>query len=144
MQPSAFEEVLDQIVAQDPRYQREAYSFVREALDFTQQMASKSNRNLVRHISGKELLEGIRQYGLAQYGPMLHFLLTDWGICRCEDFGEIVFNLVQHRVLQKTQQDSRKDFQDGYDFFTAFQVPFLPSRQAAKVNQPLRPTQARE
>lgn len=123
--------MLDKILAGDPRYQRDAYLFVREALDFTQKKLTKSERGTVRHISGQELLDGIRDYALGQYGPMAHSLLTEWGVQRCEDFGEIVFNLVEWNILSKTEKDSREDFKGGYDFREAFIRPFLPPSKAA-------------
>ncbi len=123
------DDMLEKIVAEDPRYQREAYLFVREALDHTQKKLTKQERGSVRHISGQELLEGIREFAVNQYGPMAVMLLNDWGISRCEDFGEIVFNLVERNVLAKTEKDSRGDFTGAYSFHDAFVRPFLPPSQ---------------
>lgn len=127
MQTQSFEAVLEQILTQDPRYAREAYHFVREALDYTQQAISRANQGRMRHVTGQELLAGIRAYALKQYGPMALTLLQEWGVRRCEDFGEIVFNLVDAGVLSKTETDSRRDFAHGYDFDEAFRKPFLPT-----------------
>jgi uncharacterized repeat protein (TIGR04138 family) len=79
-------------------------------------------------VSGQELLEGIREFALEQYGPMTFALLEGWGLRRCEDFGEIVFHLVDYGVLGKTEQDRREDFAGGYDFREAFLRPFEPAR----------------
>jgi uncharacterized repeat protein (TIGR04138 family) len=129
MQAASFEEAIEQIAAQDLRYHREAYSFLREALDHTQKITGKPpKKNEVRHVSGQELLNGIREYALHQFGPMTLTVLEEWGIKRCEDFGEIVFNMVESKLLAKTEQDSREDFRSGYDFHDAFRKPFLPSR----------------
>lgn len=128
MQTQSFDTVLEQILARDPRYAREAYHFVREALDYTQRAISRANQGRMRHVTGQELLAGIRAYALQQYGPMALTLLQEWGVRRCEDFGEIVFNLVDAGVLSKTETDSRNDFAHGYDFEEAFRKPFLPSR----------------
>ena len=78
-------------------------------------------------MTGQELLEGIRSFGLEQYGPMALTVFSEWGIRNCEDFGEIVFNMVENSLLAKTKKDSRDDFKGGYDFFEAFRRPFLPS-----------------
>jgi uncharacterized repeat protein (TIGR04138 family) len=121
-----FELKLDQIVARDLRYRREAYVFVREALDFTQKLVSRENQKKVRHVSGQELLDGIRQFALKEYGPMSATVLEEWGITSCPDFGEIVFNMVDVGLLARTEADRREDFQNGYDFTTAFRKPFLP------------------
>ena len=117
-----FDSALEAVVARDPRYQRDAYHFVREALDHTQGMYAKNG-----HVKGQELLEGIRDFALKQYGPMALLVLEEWGIRRCEDFGEIVFNLIDAQVLKKTGHDRREDFAGGYDFAEAFRKPFRPA-----------------
>lgn len=126
MQTKDIDEVLDRVVAADPRYRREAYFFLREALDYTQRAISKANQGKLRHVTGQELLAGIRAYALAEYGPMALTLFHEWGVRSCADFGELVFNLVDQNVLGKTETDSRADFQDGYDFEEAFGKPFRP------------------
>jgi uncharacterized repeat protein (TIGR04138 family) len=136
MQTQSFDVVLDAVLAKDPRYAREAYHFLREALDYTQRTLSKANQGKMRHVSGQELLAGIRAYALQQYGPMALMLLNEWGIHRCEDFGELVFNLVDAGVLSKTESDSRADFANGYDFDEAFRKPFLPSRPRPAAEKP--------
>lgn len=132
MQAVNFEEILDKIVTNDPRYQREGYFFLREALDHTQKMVAKSKKGEIRHVSGQELLEGIREYALSQFGPMTLTVLGEWGIRSCEDFGEMVFNMVENSLLAKTEKDSRDDFKGGYDFEEAFRKPFLPQGKLGK------------
>ncbi|RME94822.1 MAG: hypothetical protein D6766_04860 [Verrucomicrobia bacterium] len=131
MEPHELDEVIDRIVAQDPRYAREAYDFMREAVEFTQNAIRKANNNRPRHITGQELLAGIRTYALEQYGPMALMLFHEWGIYRCEDFGEIVFNLVDHGIFSKTESDRKEDFAGGYDFEEVFRKPFKPKQPAA-------------
>jgi len=129
MQKHDFDQLIETvIIPRDPRYQREAYHFVRDALDYTQKIISKANKGVPRHITGQELLAGFRSLALDQFGPMALTLLTEWGVGRCEDVGELVFNLVESGWFSKTEQDSRADFAGGYDFEEAFRKPFLPSR----------------
>ena len=130
MQAISFEEGLANIVMRDPRYQRDAYLFLREALEHTQKIVPRKTQDEERHVTGQELLAGIRDYALKQFGPMTTAVFEAWGLRSCEDFGELVFNLVAHNLLKKTEQDSREDFRGGYDFFTAFQKPFLPQSHA--------------
>jgi uncharacterized repeat protein (TIGR04138 family) len=125
--PKDFDEALEAVLQRDPRYPREAYHFVREALEHAQQAANRASGGETRHISGQELLAGIREFALRQFGPMACCVLDDWGVKRCEDFGEIVFNLIDQRILSKTEQDSRDDFKGGYDFTEAFRRPFEPT-----------------
>ena len=133
MHEISFDETLEAIRAKDPRYHRDAYLFVREALDHTQKIGTRENREKPRHVSGQELLAGIREFALAQFGPMTLTVFEEWGIHNCRDFGEIVFNMVEIGLLAKTEKDSRADFQEGYDFNEAFRKPFLPSD---KINSP--------
>jgi len=137
MQELNFDHTLELIRRKDPRYQPDAYHFVREALEHTQKVITKQNRSQPRHVTGQELLEGIREFALNQFGPMAITVFEEWGITRCEDFGEIVFNMVDIGLLGKTEQDSRDDFLNGFDFATAFRKPFLPSsRQTQPTTQP--------
>jgi len=137
MQEVNFDEALDQIVATDTRFQRDAYVFMREALDFTQKLIGKENQGKVRHVSGKELLDGLRQYALAQFGPMTITVFEEWGVHQCKDFGDIVFNMVEIGLLAKTDKDTRDDFQSGYDFTDAFRKPFWPENRLKDEGKPV-------
>ena len=133
MQEVSFDLVVDQIRAKDLRFAKDAYIFVREALDHTQDSrdkAAKAGRvageDKKKHVTGQELLKGIQTYALEQFGPMVPTVFDDWGIHTCADFGEIVFNMVEIGLLAKTEKDSRDDFKNGYSFDDAFRKPFLP------------------
>ena len=121
-----FDLKVNQIMVRDQRYRREAYVFVREALDFTRRIISREDRQNIRHVTGQQLLDGIRQFALKEFGPMAATVLEEWGVTSCPDFGEIVFNMVEVGLLGLTDQDRREHFQNGYDFTTAFRKPFLP------------------
>lgn len=69
-----------------------------------------------RHVTGQELCEAIRCYALQQYGYMACCVLQQWGVTRTEDFGEIVFNLIEIGHMRKTNRDRREDFQKVFDF----------------------------
>jgi uncharacterized repeat protein (TIGR04138 family) len=126
MQEINFDEKVEMILAKDSRYARDAYAFVRESLDYTQKNIGKENRGNIRHITGQELLDGIRQFALNQFGPMVVTVLEEWGVRNSRDFGEIVFNMVEIDLLAKTENDNRDDFNHGYDFTDAFRKPFWP------------------
>jgi uncharacterized repeat protein (TIGR04138 family) len=109
------ENPLAQIIAQDSRYKPEAYVFVHDALGHT--WARLDQR---RHITGRELLVGIKDLALKRYGPMARAVLNSWGIRTTDDFGAIVFNLVDAGLLSKTEEDRIEDFHDVYDFDDTF------------------------
>ena len=125
MTPSFQEAVLD-ICKSDTRYNPDAYFFLIEALDVTVKDIRKREPDHERHVTGKELLEGIKEHALDEFGPMAFTVFSEWGVHATADFGEIVFNLVDAGRLGKTETDSRADFKDVYDFKEAFLQPFEP------------------
>lgn len=131
MEEIDFGDVVDMIRKEDGRYERRAYFFLRDALDHTVSAIRKAeNKSGARrgsnHVSGQELLEGIREYAIQQFGPMAHFVLTNWGISRCGDFGEMVYLLIEHGVFSKTENDRKEDFAEVFCFEDAFRKPYLP------------------
>ena len=115
METPDFSEVVALICKEDPRFDRKAYEFVRLGLDHTVKEIQKRDATRVgrsRHVSGPELLHGLRVYALDQFGPLTKTVLNAWGIHRCADFGEIVFNLIEYNMFSKTDQD-RQGYGDG-------------------------------
>ena len=128
MQKIGFAEALDSIVAADPRYTREAYVFLRDALDFTTKQQKKIKGTNVRHVAGPELLEGVRQYALKEFGPMVMTVFDSWGIHSSADIGNMVFNLIGAGIFGKTEEDSIEDFRNVYNFEEVFVKPFAPEK----------------
>jgi uncharacterized repeat protein (TIGR04138 family) len=110
-----FETIIEEIYERDCRYKEDAYIFVMEALAYTQKKFK-----LAKHVRGENLLIGMREYLLDKYGPMTMTVLRHWGIKSTEDFGNIVFNLVENQVLSKTEDDNIEEFRNGYDFEEVF------------------------
>lgn len=132
-----FNEVIRAIRKDDPRYARGAYYFLRQALDYSlKELHKRGELDKSNHLSGQQLLEGIRLYAIDQYGPMARSVFEHWGVKECEDFGNIVFNLVDCKVLGKTDQDSPQDFADGYNFGAAFDRPFKPEKLKPTIKRP--------
>ena len=126
MSDKNFPEVIKEIHASDPRYGKGAYYFIREALDHTLKKLKKDQSKNKGHVSGTQLLDGIRDYALDRFGPMTLTLMEHWNIQKCRDFGDIVFNLVDFGILGRTENDSLEDFEGGYSFEEAFELPFQP------------------
>jgi uncharacterized repeat protein (TIGR04138 family) len=140
MQATSFEEILEQILAKDARYHRDAYLFLRDALDHTRKMLEKEQKaekpskraaQQEKHVTGQELLAGIRELAQEMFGPMAMTVFEEWGIRNCQDFGEMVFIMVENRLLKKTDKDTRADFENGYDFHETFRKPYLPQNKIA-------------
>ncbi|MFM9009784.1 MAG: Minf_1886 family protein, partial [Planctomycetota bacterium] len=79
-----------------------------------------SKRQAERHVSGQELCEAARRYGLQQYGFLAPTVLATWGIRRTDDIGEIVFNMIEIGQMRKTKADKREDFRGVFEFDEAF------------------------
>lgn len=140
MQKIGFAEALDLITASDPRYAHAAYVFLRDSLDYTTKQQKKIKGGAVRHVAGPELLEGVRQYALKEFGPMVTTVFSYWGIRSSEDIGHMVFNLIGAGIFGKTEEDSIEDFKDVYDFDEVFVKPFAPeARPASKTVPPALP-----
>lgn len=133
MQTIGFQEAVEKVRAADPRYQADAYVFLRDALEATLKRRKKARKDPSAHVSAAELLEGFRAHALAEFGPMTLTVFEYWGIKGCEDVGNMVFNLVQAGVFGKTDEDTLESFRDGFDFEEAFRKPFLPSPERLSV-----------
>lgn len=145
MQDDHFLGAIRDICKADPRYTADAYFFIREALDHTSRTLDKPTEGEARHVTGTELLDGIRRYTLQEYGPMSLTVLASWGIRRTDDFGELVFNLVERGILGSTAEDKKQDFAGGYDFQEAFAKPFKPQATDSASNpDPDRPGSRRK
>jgi len=116
---------LAEVVRRDPRYQYEAYEFVFQGLYYTQKTLGREVQTQgemnpesepKHHVSGPELLEGIRQLALREFGLMARTVFHMWGLKRTDDFGEIVFNLIEGGLMSRTDEDTRGDFHGIYDF----------------------------
>jgi uncharacterized repeat protein (TIGR04138 family) len=117
---------IEELVRKDPRHPRAAYHFVLAGLARAQQIRSAEvgSEDGRQHIRGPELLEALRDQALDEFGPLAYRVLSDWNVRRTEDFGRLVFNLIDAGLLSATAEDSPVDFADGYEFTSAFVDPF--------------------
>jgi uncharacterized repeat protein (TIGR04138 family) len=121
-EPVGPEKTLDEIVEQVGLYPKDAFEFIQQGLGYT---VNKIHGNIKdptisRHVSGRDLCEGLREYALLRWGLMARAVLQRWNIRKTLDFGKIVFALVDSGWMQKTDDDDLNDFRDVYDFSAAF------------------------
>lgn len=123
MPPSGPAKSLQEVVQAVGIYPAEAYIFVQQGLTYTVQKihAKQTDPEASRHVSGRDLSEGLRELALKQWGLMARTVLERWNITSTMDFGRIVFAMVEHDLLQKTEEDRLEDFRHVYDFATAFE-----------------------
>ena len=110
---------IDSITRRDDRYRAHAYSFVIAAVEYTIGLLP-----FPRHISAVELLEGIRRYALEEFGPMAKQVFNHWGVASTDDFGNIVYSLIDQGLLSKTEEDRLEDFSGVYDFEKVFEEDY--------------------
>ena len=116
-----FLQEIEDLAERDGRYQRDAYLFVYDALQYTVEKLGKTVLpKEKRHISGRDLLFGISEYSAEQFGPLTCSVFSHWGVSQTRDFGEIVFNLVEAKLMSKTEDDHIEDFVDVYQFAEEF------------------------
>jgi uncharacterized repeat protein (TIGR04138 family) len=165
----SFRDELARVIANDPRYSVEAYAFILEALNQARQLklkglgrnrpapdAAKSSGQtrptpessekprVLGHVDAGELCDAVRKLGLRQYGSLAAMLLAHWGVHSTADIGEIIYNLIAAGDLEKTEGDSRSDFDNLFDFDTAFKNPLsLPAanRKSKPVGDPDPPAE---
>ena len=125
---TSFEEYIRLARESDPRFEADAYLFLRDALDLTVREMRKRWDSDDRHVSGPELLDGFRRLALQQFGPMVPTVLDAWGIRCTDDIGDMVFNLIEIGAFGKNDTDSKDDFVAVYDFHEAFVKPFRPDK----------------
>lgn len=137
-----FHEVVQLIAREDSRYEPGAYFLVREGLDATLRTLKPERRRQPVHVSGRQLSEGLRAHILDQYGPMSMTLLDTLGVRSTEDFGNIVFTLIDYGIFAKNEDVRIEDFREVFDFEEAFEFPFL-SEEDRRARRRIRKLQLR-
>ena len=130
MQKLDFPEAVAMLTETDTRYHADAYFFLRDGLDQAVKLRKRQHGES-GHVSGQQLCEGIRQLAIKAFGPMVPTVFEYWGIRKTDDFGEMVWRLIDLGVFGRTENDSREDFKNVYSFREAFVEPFRPGRQPA-------------
>ncbi len=122
--------VIEEIYQKDRRYPPEAYFFVSDALRFTQlrrekhePAGSSDNDPATDHVSARELLEGICDYAVEEFGMMAPTVFRLWNVRKTDDFGEIVYNLIAFKKLTQSPHDRREDFNNVFDLYQKLSKP---------------------
>ncbi|MBM4106755.1 MAG: hypothetical protein FJ257_10830 [Phycisphaerae bacterium] len=104
-------------------YPLEAFQFVQQGLGHTVERVETYGglaEGQGRHVSGQQLCLGLRDFAIQQYGLLAPTVLRSWNVVRTDDFGRIVFAMIEHGLMSKTSDDSLEDFRGVYDFAEAF------------------------
>ncbi len=126
MHEISFEDAVQVICERDKRLDRDAYYFLREALDATVKSLRSDETPEHQHVNGGELLDGLRDYALEKFGPMAATVLESWGLRKTDDIGQMVFQLIEIGAFGQSEEDRPEDFVNRYTFDEAFRAPFRP------------------
>jgi uncharacterized repeat protein (TIGR04138 family) len=108
---------LHKLALEDGRFSPEAYRFLFEALEtVVQDLGRESAEGVARHVSGQELLTGLKRRATRQFGPLAAQVWRSWGIRESLDWGRMVFLLVDKQMLRRQDGDSLEDFREDFDF----------------------------
>lgn len=125
MPPKGPVKSLQEVVEAIGVYPPEAYLFVQQGLGYTvDKVHQATDPDASHHVGGRDLCEGLRELALKQWGLMARLVLARWNITTTMDFGRIVFAMVEHDLLQKTEEDQLEDFRQVYDFEAAFDADY--------------------
>ncbi len=127
MQKLDFAEAVAVLTEGDLRYHADAYFFLRDGLDHAVKLR-KRQHGQSGHVTGQQMCEGLRQLAIKAFGPMVPMVFDYWGIRKTDDFGEMVWKLIDLGVFGRTESDAREDFKNVFSFREAFEEPYRPGR----------------
>jgi uncharacterized repeat protein (TIGR04138 family) len=116
---------VDEAASADGRYEKYAWRFVLSGVESTIEMLRVEG-----HISGEELLDGLKLLASRQFGPMAKEVLNHWGVYNTRDIGNIVFGLIEAELLHGSDGDSIEDFDDIFDFRKVFEEDYFDEKRS--------------
>ena len=119
---SVFEIKIRNLAANDPRYHIEAYRFITDSVSFTVERLSEH-----RHVTAQELMQGMRDFAVREYGVLAEEVVRSWGIHTASDAGNLVYLLIGAELLSASPGDKRSDFDIDYP-------PYPPMEQQLQEN----------
>ena len=126
------QEIIERIIEEDPRFHPNAYYFMLKCLNYSVQkhepQFADDESGDQKHVTGPQLLECIREIALKDFGYMARTVFEIWGIKDSGSWGTIVYNMIESKLLSKSDSDSRSDFNDVYDFEEALDKAFFKEK----------------
>lgn len=114
-------DAFQELAVRDGRFSVEAFRFLYESLEEALRLAGKEDADGIdRHLTGQEVLAGMRSLAGRMFGPMAAQVWRSWGVNESMDWGRIVFLLVDRGLLSRQEEDSIEDFREGFDFDCVF------------------------
>jgi len=112
------------LVERDSRFRIQAYVFVLAALEFVTRRLAREG-----HVSGRELLFGVRDLARGRFGLLAPVVFREWGLHGTVDFGRVVLNLVDAGLLSVRPEETLETFANVFDFDREFSRLHLGERR---------------
>lgn len=122
-----FYNTVKKILLKDSRYAFDSYEFINDAVIFTVKLFEQE-KGKTRHVTGVELLVGVKEFAIKKFGPMAYEIFQEWGIRDGMSVGNIVFNMLDYGLLSKTEKDSIEDFRVDFNIEEELKKPFIPKQ----------------
>jgi len=109
-----------ELCRESPHFAYEAYEFVCEAVTFTMKRLGRGSAEPVdatqdQHVSGGELLRGVCDLAIREFGLMAPVVFKQWGVRTTDDIGTMVFKLINVELLSRSDRDCPEDFHELFD-----------------------------
>ena len=124
-------ENMEEVIRRDGRYPPEAFGFLHDGLNHAVEFVHGDRSAELdpedpegpngNHVSGQELCWALRDLALKRWGMLAQTVLRRWNVRRTIDFGNMVYLMIEHGFMRKTEEDSIEDFRDVFDFDEALQ-----------------------
>jgi uncharacterized repeat protein (TIGR04138 family) len=116
------QEKMEQVIRKDGRYPLDAYAFLQEGMARAAKAVHGDEGPLLapKHVTGQQICESIRDLAVERWGQLAKAVLGRWNVHTTLDFGNMVYLMIEHRLMKKTEEDRLEDFQDVFDFDEAF------------------------
>ncbi len=129
---------LKEIMDQAGGYSPACFGFIRDGLAHTVEMVhgNPADQTMLelglsedsRHVCGRELCIGLKDFAIDRYGMLAKSVLNRWGIHYTRDFGNIIFAMVDAGLMRTTDEDCIEDFDAVYEFDDVFADPARTAR----------------
>jgi uncharacterized repeat protein (TIGR04138 family) len=125
------------ILERDERYPIEAYEFVNAAVLHAVRKFNKDVDAGIKHVNAEELLRGLCAYATEQFGPLAWDVLYSWNLRSAQDVGQVVFNMIQEKLLAQGENDSIEDFNIDFKLRDALCPTFYDNTKVSEIKVPV-------
>jgi len=105
------QEQIADLARTDRRYPADAYMLVFDGLEH-----ALANMGTRRHVTPRELVLGVRDAAVDNWGLLARSVLETWGMRDTGAIGDLVFNLIRRGLLEAGEEDTRDQFDDAFSF----------------------------